>query len=146
MLLPLFTFVAAFFGHTNRACAPVGRGLYLDASSKALTAQPEFFRAISFHFRITSSLTRQRGNSQLCLPAPRLLNAVAKFWRTGVTAHAPLNFQTPENSLTTCFSMLIFSFTPRSIKKFVLEAAPRIGPLGIHACRISMKERSLMMT
>lgn len=146
MLLPLFTFVAAFFGHTNRACAPVGRGQHFDASSKPLTARPRFFRAISFHFRLTSSLTLEPGNSQLCLPALQLLNAVAKFWRTGVTTYAPLNFHTPENSLTTCFSMIIFTFAPRSIKKFMLEAAPRIRRYGNHACRTLIKERSRRMT
>jgi len=146
MLLPLFTFVAAFFGLTNRADEPVGRGLHVDGSSKALTAGSGFFRAVSFHFRLTSFLTRQRGNSQLCLPAPRLLNAVVKFWRTGVTTHALLNFHTPENSLTICFSLIIFSFAPRSIKKFVLEAAPGIAQEISKACRQSRKERSRSMT
>ena len=48
--------------------------------------------------------------------------------------------------LTICFSLIIFSFAPRSIKKFVLEAAPGIAQEISKACRQSRKERSRSMT
>jgi hypothetical protein len=117
MLLPLFTFVAALFGSTNRACESVDHGLPFGDQNRALKNSAGLFLTESFYFW---------GNCLLCLPAHHELNPVGKCWRKGATRNASSDSHSPEKRLNICFTTVIFNFMPRNIKNFMLEAAPRI--------------------